>query len=154
MARGVFALLYVVVVVAGVGLNRLAVRAGQMAEYRADLEAVRVGGKAAAALMLRTLLLDGRIGQALQTAVNRGDVDVWQAQRAAVADVAPRELDRAERVARRTLQRIDASHPPTHLRLDLLRAQPDTPALVTFDRATMDRVDAELRATLPRTLGS
>lgn len=61
-----------------------------------------------------------------------------------VAAIPPGEWERRRRLARRELNRIDVSHPPTELRGDLLRARPTRPAAVAVTPERSERIDTEL----------
>lgn len=70
------------------------------------------------------------------------DVEPLEAVRRAVADIPAREIDRRIRTTRIRETRTDASHPPTYLRVKLIRARPTTSAKVVLglsDSATIDR---------------
>lgn len=139
---------YTVVLAFGLGLQRLMQRIGQMAEYRADLVALRVAGREAAVGALTRTMLGDVGGRAVLLAINRREPDVWAFQREVLAALPEREVLRAERASRRALQRVDDSHPPTHYRLDFLRAQPAAGPELRLAPDAIAAMDAELLAAI------
>ncbi|MFJ9947727.1 M48 family metallopeptidase [Kitasatospora sp. NPDC091207] len=157
-------------------LDRLTSRAGQQAEYHADTLATRVGSTEATRRLLRTLLLQ----QTAETAATRVRAELrsrpgtarrgrtpdpaertsapeafWERLRVHLATVPPLEHERLLR--RSALERgaVDATHPPTHLRLALLDRAPAVPAAVTMTPAEATAIAAELaphRVRVARTL--
>jgi Zn-dependent protease with chaperone function len=134
--------LHALVTAIGTGADRLALRSGQSAEYRADRFAAQVAGLDAVEGLLTCLLLADLVQGALRRAAIRGEADIWAAQRAAMAAVPADQLDRYERIGRRRLQRIDVSHPPTHYRLDLIRTLPPDAAGAPLDAALITAAEA------------
>jgi Zn-dependent protease with chaperone function len=150
MAVGILHVLHAVVRLAGSVVEQVALRMGQPAEYRADLIAADVAGREAAIGLVTKLLLADQARFALVAATNRGERDLWSAQRRHLTGLPAREVLRAERRSRQTFQSIDSSHPPTHHRLDFLRARPDTPPSVHLAPDALRAVDAELFAAARR----
>lgn len=128
----------------GAALDKAADRDGQTAEYRADRFSAQVAGRTAAASLVHHIMLGDRELNALAFAVTRGASDVWAAQRAAVNTLPAHESERCERLARRSMQRIDDSHPPSHCRLDFIRSLDDSTPLVDPAPAVMAAVDGEI----------
>lgn len=129
---------------------KLALRGGQGAEYRADDLGARAAGSVAMTAALRKILLSEQSIAALRTAVmGRRETDVWGRHRQAMTDYPEREIDRHERIARRRLHRVDTSHPPTHLRLDLIQSRAPLGPIVQLAPDREASIDAELRATAP-----
>ncbi|MET8546296.1 M48 family metallopeptidase [Kitasatospora sp. NPDC004799] len=149
--------------------DRLTSRAGQQAEYRADALAVRVGGSEATRGMLATLLL----GDAAGTAVDRIRAEqrrrprtvrrgrgrspeapeapeapspelLWERLREHLASVPATERERLLRLSARERTAVDASHPPTHLRIALVDRAEARPAAVTATAAEAGAIAAEL----------
>jgi Zn-dependent protease with chaperone function len=140
-----------------IGLLMLAVRLdaheSQREEYLADLASVRLAGREAAAMSLHRLLAITGVETRLGAAVRRGE-DPWSALDATVAPP-ERELRRLLLASERRGHSVDSSHPPTHLRVSLVRSRPDTDGEIELDPAWMTCIDAELapvRARLARQL--
>ena len=133
----------------------------QRAEYLADLASADVAGTEAATGLLEKLLLESTFrGVVQRSARERGDL--FEALQAAVAAVPERERLRRHRVARLERARLDATHPPTARRIELLQrrrvreARVD-PALARFDddlrpsrRELADRLFDRYRAAVYR----
>ncbi|WP_371484235.1 M48 family metalloprotease [Kitasatospora sp. NBC_00315] len=129
-------------------LDRLTVRSGQGAEYRADALAAKVGSAAAVRGLLEVLLHPQsaetvllrfrsmpRQGRGARSASRREDVDLWARITAQIADVPPLERERRLRLSAREFEAVDATHPPTHLRLRLLGTRPaGEPTVVLTDQ--------------------
>jgi Zn-dependent protease with chaperone function len=128
-----------------VAMVHLAHDDSQVAEYRADHLAARVGGTEASTGLLETL---SAVDPALDLAVQRVAVKstartVHHELRALLAARPARERERHRRIALLERSRLDATHPPTAMRIGVLRARPMDPAIV-LDDATSARIDAEL----------
>ncbi|MFF7459300.1 M48 family metalloprotease [Kitasatospora sp. NPDC008115] len=140
-------------------LDRLTARAGQQAEYKADEFGARVASTEAAGGMLETLLLGPATGTVtmrlraeIQSRPRSGRRDaapgpdvtaLWPQLRAHLAAIPPLERERLLRRSRKDGHTVDASHPPTHLRLALLGRRTPLPAAVTCapDEATAIAVE-------------
>ncbi|WP_328991020.1 M48 family metallopeptidase [Kribbella sp. NBC_01245] len=124
-------------------LTRASLRGDQRAEYLADRLAAEVAGSEAAAFALERLVIADTAYRGLEKALRFGsDVEPLEAVRRAVSDIPAREIDRRIRATRIRETRTDASHPPTYLRVKLIRARPTTTAKVVLglsDSATIDR---------------
>ncbi|WP_405021090.1 M48 family metallopeptidase [Kitasatospora sp. NBC_00070] len=133
-------------------LDRLSVRSGQGAEYLADQLAATVASPAAARNMLGTLLLGPSVESAVVRARSRSQrgpggpatADLWTELSTLTDSLTPRERERRLRLSAREFGAVDVTHPPTHLRIQLLLARPVEPSPVPFDQADQDRVEAEL----------
>ncbi|MEV8374631.1 M48 family metalloprotease [Kribbella sp. NPDC056861] len=129
-------------------LTRIDLRSGQRAEYLADRRSAEIAGSEAAARALEQLVLAETSYRALERAVRFGaDVEPLQAVTRAVSAVPAREIERRLRVSRLRDTRIDASHPPTNLRVKLIRARPATSAQVVLGTDESRAIDRELSAT-------
>ncbi|MFL5734949.1 MAG: M48 family metallopeptidase, partial [Chloroflexia bacterium] len=122
----------------------------QRAEYLADNMAARAGGTEAMLGLLRKL----HISRALMTGIDRfyengGKQGVFDALRRKVDHVPPRELERVARVERRLDSRLDASHPPTSYRIQLLQARPVTHPEVLISPADSEALEHELSRIMP-----
>jgi Zn-dependent protease with chaperone function len=137
--------LSVLVGLLALGLGRLAARSGQRAEYQADdLAAVAAGTEAAVSLMEATLVTERSVESMRITARADRGADVWARQRELMASIPQAQRERWRRLAAREQHSIDASHPPTLLREDMLRSRPSrSPALDPRD-LPMQAMTAEL----------
>jgi hypothetical protein len=70
--------------------------------------------------------------------------NVWQALRHFRDSVPKDERDRLAVASQRELFAVDATHPPTSLRVELIRSAQPSSALVAFDTAWSAQVDREL----------
>lgn len=134
---------------AGHGLSLLVVRNKQRAEYRADAVAARAGGTEAAVQALEATMLAPSCAFALERARVRGEtVDSWALLRSHLQGMPARERERVRRVAARQGTSVDDTHPPTPLRLDMLRRGPRLTAEVVMGAGEAEAIDAEIRAAL------
>ena len=138
--------------IAGVGvlLERLHLRSGQRAEYLADELAARAGSTAAVIRSQEKLVLAEGVHFALSAAARRGERSLGDAAVEYVATVPDHEWDRRLRLARRHEHRADVSHPPTALRVDLLRSRPMREAAVVLHAEAAAEIDRELTGPLSR----
>jgi Zn-dependent protease with chaperone function len=129
-----------------VALALLTLRAGQRAEYLADALAARLASSRASAGMLRASLLGPGCMRALAYAAQRSrdTQGIWQVERDFVAGIPRTELERLARAAERKSLRVDATHPPTHLRLGLAGAGESDAAELVLDPAESRMIDREL----------
>lgn len=139
-----------------IGLFRLAARSGQRAEYQADDLAAVVAGSDAAMAMLDQLLVAERTLESMQTTL-RADrqADVWTRQRDLTASIPGSQRERWRRVAARQLHRSDAGHPPTVLRVEMLRSRPRRDAALQASDLPLAAMTEELftrRSAIERTL--
>jgi Zn-dependent protease with chaperone function len=111
--------------------TKLARRAGPRAEYRADEAAARMASTDAVAALLDKLLLAQMSRAFVATSIRGRDAEMWSTVRSKLIAVPARERERLRRVARLKHQAVDASHPPTSQRIDLLStrliAAPEVP---------------------------
>ncbi|MDY0815020.1 M48 family metalloprotease [Kitasatospora purpeofusca] len=152
-------------------LDRLTARAGQQAEYHADELGARVGSTGAARESLAAVLLHAAAGTVtmrlraeIQSRPRSGrrdaapgpDTDaLWPQLRAHLAAIPPLERERLLRRSRRSGHAVDASHPPTHLRIAALARRTPVPAAVVCPPEEAAAVDSELaphRTRVARTL--
>ncbi|HEY2937373.1 MAG TPA: M48 family metallopeptidase [Gaiellaceae bacterium] len=124
----------------------LLLRDSQRAEYLADALAADVAGTAAAVALQEKLLLAPTVDGVVQRRMHasNGDGDLFDEIEAAVDGIPERERERRRRVARLEDARLDATHPPTGLRLRLLEERPRPEPRVAADVARRTAVDAEL----------
>ncbi|MFI9556001.1 hypothetical protein [Nonomuraea endophytica] len=124
-------------------LELITYRATQRAEYRADLISLRVAGSAAALTSIdKGFWALPHLADYLGTQAHQVRGDLWAAVRSYVADVPQDERDRRRVAARQRELRVDTTHPPTHLRHDLLAGRPYTEPMVRAPR--MEPIDREL----------
>ncbi|TDD27570.1 hypothetical protein E1218_09925 [Kribbella turkmenica] len=134
-------------------LLRLELRSGQREEYLADRRSGEIAGSEAAARALERLLLADRAYHAMERALRfPGDVSSLEAVRRSVSEVPAREIERHVRASRARETRTDASHPPTYLRIKLLRARPATTARVVLGISESAAIDRELADPAHRVL--
>ncbi|GLY84345.1 M48 family metallopeptidase [Actinoallomurus iriomotensis] len=129
----------------------LTLRAGQRAEYLADRLAGQVASPGAAADMLDTMLVTAQTHRLVlrRTAVRAG-TELWAEQRGAVANLPESERERRRRLAARERLRVDESHPPTHLRIAVLRGRPESEPRVRIEADETERITAELATDYDR----
>jgi hypothetical protein len=118
--------------------------------YHADLASAQLAGPdAAARLLLRNLGLEGTVVR-VAAAIRRGE-GPWGTLTDA-AHVPEREAERLVRVGARDGHQVDSTHPPTHLRLDLVRSVKPTVAPFTASdlAAGVERELAAMQVRLTR----
>jgi Zn-dependent protease with chaperone function len=127
----------------------------QQAEYFADYLAAKVSGTGAAVSTLQRLGCSQYLDEVLVRnaySTSQSGAYILGLFRQRLANLPDREWQRLARVAQSEGARLDASHPPTGYRIDVLRAHCVTvPALMVED-SVMSAVDAELK-TLEERLG-
>jgi Zn-dependent protease with chaperone function len=130
-----------------VGLERIAARSGQRAEYRADELAAATAGTDAAVSALGQFFGAEHCMQAMFVALRSDrNADVWAAERRFMHSVTPTQRERWRRLASREQHRTDASHPPTLLRQEMLRSRPKVPGNVNVTTELLASMTAELTA--------
>lgn len=123
----------------------LLLRDSQRAEYYADALEADVAGTDAAIALAEALLLYSTVNAAVQRAAHasRG-ADLFAELHTAISAVPERERERRRRVARLEPARLNASHPPTALRIELLEGRPHRDPRVVLEGDRAAAVDAEL----------
>jgi Zn-dependent protease with chaperone function len=129
---------------------RLLLRDMQRAEYLADALAARVAGTAAGIALEERLLLWSAFELIVQQAVHDGANDVLDRLRLSLQLVPDRERERRRRVARLEHTRLEDTHPPTGMRIELLEGRPAEPPRVVLDSAHSRRIDTELEPLAAR----
>ncbi|MCW2862444.1 MAG: hypothetical protein JWP48_4152 [Actinoallomurus sp.] len=121
-------------------------RASQRAEYLADDLAARVASPAAAASTLDTLVTtgDSHAAAVRRHALNAQKIEFWDDRRQALAELPEQERERRRRMAARQRLRVDESHPPTHLRIAVLRSRPDAEPRIRLEPGEPEKIQAEL----------
>lgn len=99
----------------------------QRAEYLADLAAAEVAGTDATVGLLEKLMLESTFRSTVQHVSRQRDCDLFAELSAAAASIPERERLRRHRVARLEEARLDATHPPTARRIDLLEQRRHRP---------------------------
>jgi Zn-dependent protease with chaperone function len=113
----------------------------QRAEYLADDFAARIAGTNTVISLHEKLLLESTFRGVVQHAT--GSSDLFDELRVAIEAVPERERLRRRRVARLETARLDASHPPTARRIELLERRPRREPLLNVGPGEL--LDCELR---------
>jgi Zn-dependent protease with chaperone function len=119
-----FAPIAAIVALAGNRLRRITERVGQHAEYLADDMAADIAGSDSFKDLMVKLLVADACFRALQSASQQGIRDLWAAEAEFMNSVPSSEIARRRRVAGSQLQRVDVSHPPTELRIQMIESRP------------------------------
>jgi heat shock protein HtpX len=126
-------------------------RDSQRAEYLADRLAVRVAGTAAMLRLLDALHLGSTVHFTMQRAVlsPTGGGDIFADVRESVASLPERERERIRRVERLEGSQLDATHPPTAFRIDLIGSNPVQRPAVSVNATDARALDDELTPFQP-----
>jgi Zn-dependent protease with chaperone function len=119
-------------------------RANPRAEYRADEAAASVASTAAITAFLDKHFLVDKACAFISVGVASRDLDIWSSLQSKLAVVPTSEHERLRRAARLKHHAVDARHPPTALRIDLLRARPDVAAMFQMSDAIASATEEEL----------
>lgn len=119
----------------------LGFRDGQRAEYYADALRVRLGGRRAALSELEKTHAAGSVAR--MTWVGETADPIGQIV-AKVRTMPERERERIRRLERLEGSRLDATHPPTLYRIEVIEAQPDPSPLLVLSHGESTAIDAEL----------
>ncbi|MEU4391226.1 M48 family metalloprotease [Kribbella sp. NPDC023855] len=126
-------------------LTMIDLRSRQRAEYLADRRSAEIAGSEACARALERSVLVDTPWRALQHAVRfSSELDPLEEAGRAVNEIPAREVERRLRVSGLRDSRIDSSHPPTNLRVKLIRARPTQSALVVLGNDQSRAIDREL----------
>ncbi|MFE5332036.1 M48 family metallopeptidase [Embleya sp. NPDC056575] len=138
-------------------LDHLSVGAAQRAEYLADRTAARAGSSAAAVELMDRLLIGASVDAELRRQavvantrvgrpVSRAELEagLWANLAAHVRGIPEREYERLRRVSALRGHRVDATHPPTHLRRQRVRNDEQYPGLVHLDHDRAATIGDEL----------
>jgi Zn-dependent protease with chaperone function len=125
-------------------LLRYARRASPRAEYLADQESARVGSAEAATRSLDKLCLARPALLYLAMAARDGEADLWGILRTEMGAFSPKEHERLRRLAKRAGHRVDETHPPTALRIEILGRLAPTPPLVVVTDGQAKAIDREV----------
>jgi Zn-dependent protease with chaperone function len=118
-------------------------RSRQSAEYYADRLAAVIASTEAMIACLDHLNLAEPCTLAVRYAAQRQQ-DVWSIERQYVDNLTAKEWERLRRLHARQGTRVDSTHPPTNLRIDLLRKQPETTGRIRLTAAESDAIAAEM----------
>jgi len=130
-----------------VGLERVAARSGQRAEYRADELAAMTAGTDAVLAMLDQFFGAEHCMHAMFLALRSDrDADVWAVERRFMGSVTPTQRERWRRLAARGQHRTDATHPPTLLRQEMLLSRPSVPGKIDVAADQLAAMTDELTA--------
>ncbi|MDN3356880.1 M48 family metallopeptidase [Actinomadura sp. DC4] len=119
-------------------------RAGQRAEYLAARVASPVAAVDALDAVVTTA--DSHATAVRRHALTQRKTDFWADRRQALTDLPEHERERRR-------LRVDESHPPTHLRIAVLRSRPDAEARVRLEAGESGRIQAELTPDYARVAG-
>ncbi|GAA0959748.1 M48 family metallopeptidase [Actinocorallia libanotica] len=134
------------------GLELLTASSGRRAEHHADELAARVASSEAVAGLLEAMTV---LGPTVEFAVRtsptvRSPLPLWERVDQAVAALPDGERERRLRLAAREGARVDATHPPTRLRIAHVRALGLAEPRVRLSPETEARIDGELAAVSAR----
>jgi Zn-dependent protease with chaperone function len=116
----------------------------QRAEYYADWLAARAASTDAVVSGLDRAHLTGSCLMAIRYAAQREEPDIWSVERQFVAELSAKEWERLRRLDARLGTSIDSTHPPTNLRVELLRQKPPQTARITMSETESAAISAEL----------
>lgn len=125
-------------------LEKVSLRGFPRREYLADDLAAEVASTEAAVRLMETLFQVRRIDDTLRELAGQGDRTLWRQLAERTASVPPRERERLRRISALEWHQQDATHPPTHLRAELLHRRGPSAPRVVLDRRTDRAIDREL----------
>ncbi|MCX4553934.1 M48 family metallopeptidase [Streptomyces sp. NBC_01387] len=137
-------------------LDHLTLRATQRGEYLADRKGARAGSSEAAVALMDRLSASSAVEDELRRlsvaarSRSRGrdartvGPELWERVVDHTASVPEHERERLRRVSVRRGHSVNSTHPPTHLRRQLLAESEPCAAEVVADSATVEAVAAEL----------
>jgi Zn-dependent protease with chaperone function len=145
-------------------LERYTLRAGQRAEYLADDLAARIASPAATRSMLEALVLDESVEHLLRrqtiiqrqtrsTRINPGrsdDFDLWHELRDYISSIPETERLRRLRVSALEMTSVDTTHPPTHLRAQLVATRQHQEPAIRLQESEVHAIETELTAVRAR----
>jgi Zn-dependent protease with chaperone function len=136
--------------VIGLGMlqERLLAQSGQRAEYYADHLSAEVAGAAHAVGSLGKIRLASGSMISLRAATIRRESDIWAAQREWLRGRTAEDHARVVAAEEAEPHRVDASHPPTGLRMRAVRSRVYGGDVLVSNTAEMAVVDRELQPYL------
>jgi Zn-dependent protease with chaperone function len=122
----------------------------QRAEYLADSMAARAGGTQAMLNVLHKLHMEDALWMAMRNYYDIGGKEnVFEILRRRVERVPPREVERVARIEKLVASRLDATHPPTAYRIQLLQAWPVAQPEIVMSSEEIDAIERELSSIKP-----
>ncbi|WP_327352176.1 M48 family metalloprotease [Streptomyces sp. NBC_01304] len=135
-------------------LERLTLHGSARREYLADGLSAQAASTEAAVGLAQGLLYGGAAMAGLDAAIEGEVLDwrtmPWRAAAEAVRRLPEQERERLHRVSQLEWHYEDDTHPPTHLRIELLERRPERPGAVHFDRKAVAAVERELERAVWR----
>lgn len=137
----------------------ISLRAGQRAEYLADALGARVASPDAMAGALDVIttgrdtfetVKEQRANRKLYPVRRDAEPSLWDELRSALKAVPDRERERRRRVSVHALLQVTNTHPPSHLRISMLRSLRQGDAPVRLSAAHEDKIRAELAGDYAR----
>ncbi len=128
------------------GLAHLLWRDSQRAEYLADYLSAKLAGTEAALDALKKPYFSGTFSMTVQNVTlnwERDGKDMFSELKRRIDEVPERELERIRRIAMIEDSRLNVTHPPTPLRIEMLRSQPVTSPEMEIDSIDFDAVEQE-----------
>jgi Zn-dependent protease with chaperone function len=116
----------------------------QLAEYRADSHALRVGGSAAAISAIEAFSFHTSWQWVAARYVNAGGQSPFIALREIRRQTPRRDIERRLRVSEISESAVDLTHPATHRRLSVMRAHGDVVPQFSIDPDRFAAIDSEL----------
>lgn len=137
--------LHLLFVHAHIGLFHISAQGHQRAEIYADALALRLGGSEGAVELATVLVAEDAVLGALRCAARAGeDPAGWRAEVAPVLHTEPARLRHAEQRSIRYDVSRSASHPPSGIRLRLVRSWPATAPSAAIPADALAAADCEL----------
>ena len=131
-------------------LAHLLFRDMQRAEYLADHMAAQASGTQAQLGMLQKIHMADTVQMTIRRFyLNNANGNLFDVLKAQVANVPKRELERIEQVERILSSRLDATHPPTAYRIDLLNTHVINEPKVVLSEDESRLIDVELKKIEP-----
>jgi len=130
VARGLYRVLRTVVDLLYTAEESLLFASRQRAEYYADRVATRVASTQAVIDCLDVLHLSRPCILAMHYAAQREEADMWASEQSFMREFSAKEWERLRRLDARRGTAIDSTHPPTNLRVEMLKSAPEVPARV------------------------
>lgn len=128
----------------------LVLRESQRAEYWADRLAASVVGTRSMQDALRMLAMTEAAESAQRRqAIDGGIDDLAGLLAGARSSIPANEIARIEQLSRHERTRVDLTHPPTALRLDMLAAWPAQPVAIEFSASDLLEIQRELLQLMP-----
>jgi Zn-dependent protease with chaperone function len=119
-------------------------QSSQRAEYFADMLAARAASTEAMIGALDALYIADPCSGAVRFAARRGETDIWAAEQKFFLSITPREWERYRRIETRDGTAIDATHPPTNLRIELQSSKAAQPAAISVTSDEWKAIAAEI----------